>query len=1184
MKINTLAHSKTLIAFLFAIAGFHFHAYCQLVLSSPNTSGAYTAPTSITLSPGFSTAPGQTFSATITAGCTPLATALSNNQNYIVTYTPRVAGITNPADPNNTSCQVMATVQYFDGLGRPIQAVQVKGSPTLRDIVQPTAYDQFGREAVKYNPYVILPTASSDGSFKGNAIANQNSFYANPGNISTWNAPGVVKTPFPFAETGFEPSPLNRIVEQGAMGENWQLAAKPGANSPGHTNKINYASNDASSLTNGTGYWAKQYSVALDLNGKPSLLDRGAYGINQLYVTVSKDENWVLSDGKAGTTEEYRDKQGRTILKRIYNTGGEALSTYFVFDDLNNTSYVLAPNSLPDNGGLTQTVLDKLCYQYRFDGRQRIVEKKLPGKGVEYLVYNKIDQVVATQDSIQRLNNTWAFTKYDALSCPVITGLWNNGGTRINRLTLQAQVDGQGVQWERRDNSNSGNDYYTSSSFPTSNIIKYHTVDYYDDYVIPNLPATYDKHAAYSQMTRSLLTASLTNVLNSNDMLWTVQYYDDNGRLTKTIEQHYLGGSLNVANYDETNTNYNFTNNIVATHRNHYSAMNPVLAIADSLVYDHVGRKIQQWQQINNNAQVLMVKNDFNEIGQLKIKHLHSVNSGTSFLQNIAYQYNERGWMTKDSSGLFVMQLKYNDGTAPQFNGNIANQYWGTGSNLNKGYSYSYDKVNRLLTGISSEGFTEQNIGYDKVGNIQSLTRLDPRTSTTSNLVYGYDGNQLSTLTGTPVTGTYQYDGNGNAKFDALNNVNIAYNTLNLPQTISGSKSITYTYDAAGNKLRRVSINATIGTDDYIKGIQYHNGAVNYILTAEGKARRNQTSGAYSYEYSLEDHLGNSRVDFDDSSHVARVIQKDDYFPFGLNYNRYTFGSKNTYLYNKKELQEELGQYDFGSRFYDPKIARFLVQDRYLEKYYSNSSYSYGANNPIFFIDMNGDSINVAEKYREQFNKALASVFGKNAKDFSFNKSGNLVYNGDQKSFSKGEASLFGQLNGVMSETTQTNVAYESSFSFKDKNGANLTIDPTKSGGEGTLLAKENANLTQNYIVIDPKGTFPMTVYEVTDNYYKTRASGTPPNLTDPPNFKANAGVVVNPANATLHGIGHVINAGKAQGGVINFDNAARALNKTQNPDGTYTPSPLPKRNYDETHNRTVINGQGSPLEKKTNQ
>ena len=47
---------------------------------------------------------------------------------------------------------------------------------------------------------------------------------------------------------------------------------------------------------------------------------------------------------------------------------------------------------------------------------------------------------------------------------------------------------------------------------------------------------------------------------------------------------------------------------------------------------------------------------------------------------------------------------------------------------------------------------------------------------------------------------------------------------------------------------------------------------------------------------------------------------------------------------------------DYGARFYDPQIGRFHTQDRFAEKYLNYTPYQYGLNNPIKFIDLNGDS------------------------------------------------------------------------------------------------------------------------------------------------------------------------------------------------------------------------------------
>ncbi|MBP6979000.1 MAG: hypothetical protein KBB71_11875 [Lentimicrobiaceae bacterium] len=78
----------------------------------------------------------------------------------------------------------------------------------------------------------------------------------------------------------------------------------------------------------------------------------------------------------------------------------------------------------------------------------------------------------------------------------------------------------------------------------------------------------------------------------------------------------------------------------------------------------------------------------------------------------------------------------------------------------------------------------------------------------------------------------------------------------------------------------------------------------------------------------------------------------------------------------RKELQAEadLQWYDYGARFYDPQIGRFHTVDRFTEKYYSMTPYQYGANNPILFIDVNGDSIDVSDMSKRRLEKYQARV------------------------------------------------------------------------------------------------------------------------------------------------------------------------------------------------------------------
>jgi hypothetical protein len=275
---NKKAHRSKSLLLAFGLLFLAFGTQAQIYVTTSQLSGTAIAPgqyynnSSIVLGPTTTITPGAGQSVTlyvVNPDCVPLATALSANQNYILTSTPRTGGIiTTEGLANRNTCDLMQTVQYFDGLGRPLQTVQVKGTLTVKDIVQPIAYDQFGREAQKYLPYA-LTTGTSDGSYKTDALttnAGQDQFYKSP-------PTGVSIVPYPSASTGFEASPLNRVLEQGAPGQPWQLGS-------GHTVRVTYGTNSSTDVI----LWSVN-STSTGATGTTN------YGANQLYSTTTTDEN-----------------------------------------------------------------------------------------------------------------------------------------------------------------------------------------------------------------------------------------------------------------------------------------------------------------------------------------------------------------------------------------------------------------------------------------------------------------------------------------------------------------------------------------------------------------------------------------------------------------------------------------------------------------------------------------------------------------------------------------------------------------------------------------------------------------------------------------------------------------------------------------------------------------------------
>jgi len=235
-------------------------------------------------------------------------------------------------------------INYYDGLGRPIQTVSAKAGGNKQNIVQYIEYDEFGRTPKAYLPFASineLPTSTYlDYTAQGQLKSDIGLFY---------NSDKYEDTTNPYSETSFEPSPLNRPLEQGAPGIAW--AVDPDSDDD-HTIKFEYGNNEEQD-------GVRQFDVHF-LNGSsqsPSLTLEGLYLENELFKTITKDENWTIVSGKDHTTEEFKNKQGQVILKRTYNDEIKH-DTQYVYDDFGNLTYVIPPKALDALYGSGNSIID----------------------------------------------------------------------------------------------------------------------------------------------------------------------------------------------------------------------------------------------------------------------------------------------------------------------------------------------------------------------------------------------------------------------------------------------------------------------------------------------------------------------------------------------------------------------------------------------------------------------------------------------------------------------------------------------------------------------------------------------------------------------------------------------------------------------------------------------------------
>lgn len=847
------------------------------------------------------------------------------------------------------------TIQYFDGLGRPKQTIQVKSTPLGQDLVVPVTYDQLGRQTKSILP---VPMATTNLGIQNVSEATANTYYGVP------NA---------YSEQKLEASPLARVLETASPGNEWAMNS-------GHTRKATYEINKNSDKVKKFSF-TNSWVSTIAISSVPTV---SFYNEKVLVKTSGTDE-----DGNK--TIEFINGLGQTILVRKVISATENADTYYLYNDYGHLVYVISPKAdaqiTSNNNIITQQILDDLCYQNKYDNKHRLVEKKVPGKGWESMVYNKANQLILVQDMVLKEKGRWLFIKYDQFGRVAYTGITNNAASRAS---MQNSANANTNSYETRTSTagltlNGMPVYYTNVSTSTG-VTQVLSINYYDTYpqysFNPAFPsAIFGKPVLKDDLSGNVNTKAMpvmSLVKNIEDDNWTkdYSYYDTKGRPVGGYSINHLGG------YTRTESELDFAG-VPLQVKTYHKRLNTDTerVITEVFTYDNQNRLLTHTHQVDSNTPEILTQNKYNELSQLVSKKVGGT-SAASPLQTVDYTYNIKGWLTrindpKNLNGrLFGYELKYQNPdniSYTKFNGNVSETDWKTSvDGVLKRYIYNYDVLNRLTAGyyhepttsVPANNFYNEEIAYDLNGNITQLQRNMKGSSNTAeyidNIYYTYSGNRLisasdvtQNFNGYPTGGNQiGYDNNGNMVNQLDKGISsIQYNYLNLTKQITqNSKVINYYYRADGVKIKK---SGPAGSNtDYLDGFQYTEGSIKFVQTSEGYF--NFENNKYIYNYT--DHLGNIRLSYYKNETGIEILEESNYYPFGLKHgisNPSVGNPSYNYKYNGKELQET-GMYDYGARMYMPDLGRWGVIDPLAEASRRFTPYHYGNNNPVRFIDPDG--------------------------------------------------------------------------------------------------------------------------------------------------------------------------------------------------------------------------------------
>jgi RHS repeat-associated protein len=628
----------------------------------------------------------------------------------------------------------------------------------------------------------------------------------------------------------------------------------------------------------------------------------------------------------------------------------DELCYYFEYDNQNRVVIQKTPGTPTGINGEVWMVYDqrgRLVMQQ--DGYQRTVQKW------KYFQYDGLDRVINTgliYDASSNLSNYNDLTSQTnsasaSISYPTITGgevlsqtfydnySWMNS---TNSSTLTSTIN-SGSTGTGNSNFSAASNTTAPYPQPMTQTTMLHGIQIGTKIEILGSNGAQYLYAVtfYDEKGRVIQTQDI-NIAGGTDISTT--QYDWSGKVVANVGYQNPNSSANPQTHTvATLYTYDAIGRLLTTTKNISSTVNGVAVSANSLVetasYDELGRLKKR---IFGNSLESMTY-DYNVRGWQLGANRDFAKTALSTTNYFGYDVGFDQPAIAPSGGSSI-------GTSytPIYNGNLAGTVWKSrGDGVIRKWDYTYDNIGRLFTAPYNESatvntwsnsainFSVSNLGYDANGNLGSMQQygfLVGGPQIIDNLTYNYNLGQNSTTGAhysnrllnvmdaapnnsqstlgdfhTPSTKSNTnadygvYNANGSITQDYNRNISSIsyYYDRNLPNTITvtGKGTVQYLYDAAGNKVEKITVENGVvipyngtnytttitTTTKYIDGFVYktlaysnttpsalpaslqYTDVLQFTVHKQGRIRYVPgTTPKFVFDYFMRDHLGNVRM------------------------------------------------------------------------------------------------------------------------------------------------------------------------------------------------------------------------------------------------------------------------------------------------------------------------------------